>query len=133
MRRVIAVDFDGTCVTHAYPDLGEEIGAPPVLRKIVAAGFSLILYTMRAGEELKAAQDWFARNEIPLWASNENPEQASWTKSPKVYAQLYIDDAALGAPLIYPPLSSRPYIDWPAVERMLGLSSEQEILGRLGA
>lgn len=28
---IIAVDFDGTCVTHEFPKVGEEIGAAPVL------------------------------------------------------------------------------------------------------
>jgi hypothetical protein len=32
---VIAVDFDGTCVTHEYPRVGQDIGAVPVLKKLV--------------------------------------------------------------------------------------------------
>jgi hypothetical protein len=28
---VIAVDFDGTCVTHEYPKVGRDIGAESVL------------------------------------------------------------------------------------------------------
>jgi hypothetical protein len=27
MSRIIAVDFDGTCVTHEYPSIGKDIGA----------------------------------------------------------------------------------------------------------
>lgn len=42
----IAVDFDGTCVTHAYPQIGKEIGAAPVLRYL-AQKHMLILFTMR--------------------------------------------------------------------------------------
>lgn len=30
----IAIDFDGTCVTHEYPRVGNNIGAVPVLKKI---------------------------------------------------------------------------------------------------
>ena len=44
---VIAVDFDGTCVTHDYPAVGKEIGAVPVLKALVQAGHKLILFTMR--------------------------------------------------------------------------------------
>ena len=44
---VIAVDFDGTCVTHAFPKIGEDIGAVPVLKRLVKAGHKIILYTMR--------------------------------------------------------------------------------------
>jgi len=33
---------------------------------------------------------------------------------------LYIDDAALGCPLIYnPEISDRPFVDWAKVEEML--------------
>ena len=39
----IAVDFDGTCVTHAYPEIGNDIGAVPILKRIVERGHKLIL------------------------------------------------------------------------------------------
>lgn len=32
---VIAVDFDGTCVTHEFPKVGKDIGAVPVLKELV--------------------------------------------------------------------------------------------------
>jgi hypothetical protein len=60
-----------------------------------------------------------AQHGIPLMGVNENPSQKSWTSSPKAYAQLYIDDAALGTPLVYPESSSeRPYVDWAAIENI---------------
>ena len=59
------------------------------------------------------AKDWFAFNNIYLYGANENPTQKSWTDSPKVYAHLYIDDAAMGCFLSYDPnFHSRPYVDW---------------------
>ncbi len=109
---VIAVDFDGTCVKHAYPDVGpENPGAAEVLRELVAAGHHLILYTMRSGKTLVDAIAWCSANGIQLLDANTNPRQAEWTDSPKVYAHLYIDDAALGCPLVCPP-GERPYVDW---------------------
>jgi len=30
---IIAVDFDGTCVTHEYPFLGKDVGAVPTLKE----------------------------------------------------------------------------------------------------
>ncbi|WP_031430242.1 hypothetical protein [Methylomicrobium agile] len=117
---IIAVDFDGTCVTHEYPNIGRDIGAEPVLKKLVAAGHRLILWTMRSGVQLEEAVKWFADRNIPLFGVNENPTQKNWTQSPKAYAQLYIDDAAFGAPLIGPINSAeRPYIDWIAVDSVL--------------
>ena len=46
---VIAVDFDGTVVTHEYPHVGRDAGAVPVLRELTDNGCRLILYTMRSG------------------------------------------------------------------------------------
>lgn len=113
----IAVDFDGTCVTHDYPEVGKDIGAAPVLRRLVDAGHKIILNTMRSGKYLKDAVNWFKDNNIHLFGANINPTQRSWTDSPKVYGHLYIDDAALGCPLIMDPnVSDRPFVDWEAIE-----------------
>lgn len=80
---IIAVDFDGTVVTHAYPEIGEDAGAVPVLRELTGNGCRLILYTMRHGALLTEAVEWFRRHGIPLYAVNENPAQRRWTSSPK--------------------------------------------------
>lgn len=117
----IAVDFDGTCVTHDYPEVGKDIGAVPVLQKLTRDGHQLILYTMRSGSQLEDAVDWFNQNNIPLYGIQTNPTQKSWTDSPKAYANLYIDDAALGVPLIMDPtVSGRPFVDWSGVSKYFG-------------
>ena len=119
----IGIDFDGTCVTHEYPRVGKDIGAVPVLKKLTDSGHLLILNTMRSGKELDDAAQWFIDNDIPLYGVNENPSQKSWTLSPKVYAHLYIDDAALGCPLkMDNAVSDRPFVDWEAVEEYLMLN-----------
>jgi hypothetical protein len=119
-RMTICVDFDGTCVTHDYPLVGKDIGAIPILKRLVEEGNSLILWTMRSGKELNDAIKWFESNGIKLYGIQENPTQSSWTTSPKAYAQLYIDDAALGCPLIINnKLSSRPFVNWNEVEKIL--------------
>lgn len=41
---IIAIDFDGTCVTHDYPRIGKDIGAVPVLKKIVENGHRLLRF-----------------------------------------------------------------------------------------
>ena len=116
----IAVDFDGTCVTHDYPRVGKDIGAIPVLKRLVGGGHQLILWTMRSGKELNDAIKWFENNGIELYGIQENPNQKSWTASPKAYAQLYIDDAALGSPCkMDSSLSNRKFIDWKEVEIIL--------------
>lgn len=116
---VIAIDFDGTCVTHEYPYMGSDIGAVPVLKELTDAGYRLVLNTMRSGKTEKEAIKWFKDNDIPLFGVNCNPEQKSWTKSTKVFADLYIDDSALGVPLASSPTSTRPYVDWIRVREWL--------------
>lgn len=125
---VIGLDFDGTCVTHEYPKVGKDIGAIPVLKKIINNGHQIVLNTMRSGHELGDAIDWFNNNGIELYGVGFNPTQAKWTSSSKCYAELYIDDAALGAPLKINKISNddgdkipygRPFIDWDKVEEHL--------------
>jgi hydroxymethylpyrimidine pyrophosphatase-like HAD family hydrolase len=120
-RRIIAVDFDGTCVTHEYPEIGEDVPhAVEVLKRLNEAKVKIIVWTMRHGKHLdEDAVEWFKEKGIEVWAFNENPTQKHWTQSPKAYAQAYIDDAAIGCPLVYPEDGGRPYVDWFAVEKIL--------------
>ena len=116
----IAIDFDGTCVEHDYPAVGMDVaGAAETLRQLQAKGHRLILYTMRSGELLEAAVEWFRSHNIEFWAINENPEQRTWSASPKVYADYYIDDAALGTPIIYIDGAPRPVVDWTRLRELL--------------
>lgn len=115
----IAVDFDGTCVVHDYPRVGRFIGAEKVLNRIVRAGGLLILWTMRSEKELRDAIEWFEERKIPLYGIQRNPTQDSWTTSPKAYAKIFIDDAALGCPMKEGLRGERPFVDWDKVEQML--------------
>ncbi|MES2287423.1 MAG: hypothetical protein V4547_17145 [Bacteroidota bacterium] len=120
---IIAIDFDGTCVTHEYPKVGQDIGAIPVIKLLVENGHQLMLWTMRGNKPqdevntLQDAVDWFKDNDIPLWGINENPTQkeTGWSNSNKQYAQMYIDDAALGCPLVHFK-HERPYADWDKIK-----------------
>lgn len=135
---VIAVDFDGTCVKHRFPYVGEPIGAEYVLKELVENGHKLILYTMRSHplegsgdkdltsqnlvptkrDTLEDAITWFKDNGLPLYGVNENPSQHFWTQSPKAYANLYIDDAALGCPLKSDD-EGNVFVDWVEVAHRL--------------
>lgn len=124
----ILIDFDGTCVTHEFPRVGRDIGAVPILKKLVESGHRLILFTMRSnnqrGNFLDDAVDWFKKNDIPLYGIQENPEQKIWTTSPKAYGQLIIDDTCLGIPLTLLDergiqISDRPFINWLEVKYLL--------------
>lgn len=124
---IIAVDFDGTIVTHNYPHIGECVGAIPWLKKFQEAGAELVLWTMRCDSErhgpvLTDAVEFCDRHGVRFFGVNSNPSQGSWTRSPKAYANIYIDDAAFGCPLVYP-AGGRPHVDWeivgPAVLKMI--------------
>ncbi len=149
----ILLDFDGTCVAHEFPKVGRDIGAIPILKKLVTAGHRLILFTMRsdvdnpisnnpeihnvAGKYLTDAINWFKENDIPLYGIQTNPTQHTWTSSPKAYGQLIIDDTCLGIPMIYPE-KERPYVDWNGVNELLierglleGTYENGKILGKV--
>lgn len=117
----ICVDFDGTIVDHCFPEIGAEApGAIHWLTRLQDQGAKLILFTMRSdtsfgGPMLSDAVDFLERRGIKLFGINTNPNQLSWTESPKAYADIYVDDAAFGCPLIRPEGFRRPCVDWETV------------------
>ena len=133
----INLDFDGTCLAHDFPRIGKDIGSVPVLKRLVENGHNLILFTMRSdmdnkglsddpsmpainGKFLTDAINWFKDNDIPLYGIQTNPTQHTWTSSPKSYAELMLDDTAVGCPLIYDiTISERPFVDWVKMECIL--------------
>lgn len=109
--KTILLDFDGTCLTNEnYPSIGKEIGAIPVLQKIVKNGHKLILWTRRDGFALKNAVKWFEENNIEL--SQVNPRQKG---SPKIDYDLVIDDKSLNMPLKQND-GEKPYVNWVLVK-----------------
>lgn len=127
----ILIDFDGTCVTHHFPLVGENIGAAQVLKDLVKNGHNLILFTMRAENcYLDDALYWFKENKIKLYGINVNPMQHKFTNSPKAYGDLIIDDIALGIKTLSCNFN-RPCVDWKWVSEMLcekGLLTKEQIL-----
>lgn len=139
-RLTIVVDFDGTMVSHEYPATGEiNPGVTEVLQALAHEGHRIILLTMRDNVNkipkwpegcevvptvIEAATQWCEEHNIPIFAVNRNPT-CTFSKSPKVYADIYIDDAALGCPLVSHidwrgyTTHGRPMVDWYAVEGML--------------
>lgn len=121
----IVVDFDGTCVKNRFPFIGDDIGAAPVLKKWEEQGHHIILSTMRSGVFLSQAIKWFNDNGIKLYGIQKDPTQRFWTSSPKAFGHVYIDDSALGCPLIYED-GKPPYVDWVMVDKLF-----EEYVGRI--
>ena len=94
-------------------------GAAPVLKELTDNGCRLILYSMRHGKLLDRAVEWFRVRGIPLYAVNENPSQKRWTSSPKIHADLYIDDCNLGCPLRFVDGEKHPVADWAKIREQL--------------
>jgi len=100
-EKIIAVDFDGTLVTHKFPEIGDEVpGAFEWLKHFQAAGAKLILWTIRSSTYQEDAIRYCLLHGVEFWAVNANPWQETWSRSPKAYAHVYIDDAAFGCPLV---------------------------------
>ena len=97
---IIAVDFDGTIVTHEYPKIGKEIPfAIDTLKKLQQSPqYQLILWTVREGELLQEAVDYCRNRGLVFFAVNSNyPEEEAEHEEPrKLKADLFIDDRNLG-------------------------------------
>lgn len=97
----IAVDFDGTIVTHEYPAIGEELPfATETLRMLARDGHQLILWSVREGRLLQEAVDWCKERGVEFWAVNRDyPEEKVENNnhfSRKLKADLFIDDRNVG-------------------------------------
>lgn len=116
---IFGIDFDGTIVTHDFPEIGDPVpNALPVMKRLGYAGHHIILFTIRSGQTLDQAVGYLKNNDIDLYGVNVNPQQKSWSNSPKPYCHMYIDDAALGCPLVEG-VHERPFVNWLTVERVL--------------
>lgn len=115
----VSVDFDGTLVMHDFPFIGNEVpDAARILRALYSAGHTLILSTMRYGNELLAAEKWVKDRDIHISYVNRNPMFE--TGSRKIYSHLHIDDHNLGTPLIFDRMiHHKPFVDWIACEKLL--------------
>ena len=97
--KIIAVDFDGTIVEHAYPKIGREMMfAFATLKALKEKGHRLILWTYRHGHLLDDAVGYCRENGIEFYAVNENfpGETHEGYHSRKLNADIFIDDRNVG-------------------------------------
>ena len=98
---IIAVDFDGTIVTHEYPKIGKPIPfAIDTLIRLQEERHRIILWTAREGKLLEDAVEYCKKKGLELYAVNSNyPEEQVLTealKPRKLTVDLFIDDRNLG-------------------------------------
>jgi hypothetical protein len=94
-------------------------GAVEWITKFRQAGAILILWTVRSdgeryGDVLSQALKYCEENQLKFHFVNQSPEK--WSDSNKAFANVYIDDAGFGCPLVENPKpNGRPYVDWEIV------------------
>ena len=97
--KIIACDFDGTLCENRYPNIGApRMDVINALKKEIANGTKVILWTCRFGQELQNAVDWCKEQGLSFDAINDNlPETLTWMhqNSRKIFASEYWDDKAI--------------------------------------
>lgn len=117
---ILSVDFDGTIVEHAYPEIGDPLpGALETLRELAALGYRLVLNTCREDtrrrQYLTEAVRWLESHGVEFVSHNENRLEDDFRQEGcplrrKIYAHMYIDDANLGG-----------FPGWHVVRQVFGL------------
>lgn len=123
----IAIDFDGTIVTHEFPRIGRILpGAAETIAALHENGHKIFLWTMRGYHPdhkrcLEEAVTWLEERDVVLDNINRTTSTFS-TTSHKQHANLYIDDASIGCPLCaYPASDGEPVLcaDWLRISNIL--------------
>lgn len=109
----IAVDFDGTIVTHEYPYIGRELPfATETLKMLIREQHRLILWTVREGELLEEAVNWCRERGVEFYAVNKDFPEEDINKnesfSRKLKVDMWIDDRNIGG-----------LPDWGTIYRMI--------------
>ncbi len=105
----LAVDFDDTlCIRTEWGGALRGRANNPVInlvRELKSRGWKIVLWTCRSGKTLEDAVKWCEEFNVPIDFVNENPEAVQWFRdqfniaindwSPKIYADVYLDDSAI--------------------------------------
>jgi predicted mannosyl-3-phosphoglycerate phosphatase (HAD superfamily) len=108
-KLIIAIDFDGTLVEHAFPEIGKPINrAFEMVQKLKDYGHKVILWTCRNDTDealngrkvLSEAVAFCKKQGITFDAINQNINGLGFNPIPKIYADYYIDDRSFGTHVI---------------------------------
>lgn len=110
---ILAIDFDGTIVEHRFPDIGNPLPFAFVTLRHLQKSHTLVLWTCRTGKELQEAIDFCAQHGLIFDAVNQNPACMPFATSPKIYADVYIDDRNVFA----------GRMDWDLIQRYITAKS----------
>ena len=105
---VFAVDFDGTIVDHAFPEIGrEKPHAIGTLKALQEAGHKVIIYTCRRPPYVGPIIEWMLDRGFRPDAINKNLSHLPTNHPSKILAHVYIDDR-----------SFPPFTDWLDVQKV---------------
>ena len=109
----IAVDFDGTIVTHEYPAIGEERPfAVDTLKMLIRDHHKLVLWSVREGKLLDEAVEWCKARGLEFYAVNRDYPEETMQNNPhysrKLKVDMFIDDRNIGG-----------LPDWGTIYRMI--------------
>ncbi len=99
LKKIIAVDFDGTLCENSYPNIGKPKDKVIEFVKKLAESCIIVLWSCRRGVFLDDAVAWCREHGIRLDYINENSTHIIARFNGdcrKIYADLYIDDRAIG-------------------------------------
>lgn len=134
--KIIGVDFDNTCVLSKSLTSFKNIGAVPVLEYLQRQGHKIVPNSLRGnsctdwlGNKYKESligycHEWAMLNDFKF--DSTNLEKQDWTDANKVHCDLYIDDKALGTPLIE--IEGVQVVDWVRVVELLPLVNPEDKL-----
>lgn len=93
---IIAIDFDGTIVENAFPDVGTpKPNAIETIKRWKRRGHHIIIWTCRSTDETLAPMEKFLNdNNVPYDKINDNVT-TNFHPNPKIYADVYIDDRGI--------------------------------------
>ena len=119
---IIAIDFDGTIVKNAYPNIGEILPrAKEVINKLYNEGHIIIINSNRVSKTQGEAEDFLKIKGIKFHYFNTNypGEIIKWgIDSRKISADVYIDDKSIFT----------DEINWDEIEYLLKIKEEQYMI-----
>lgn len=115
-KMIIAIDFDGVLAANEFPEIGRDLGSRYWLGCLKALGAEMVLWTCRSGASFKEMEAWIEEHGFGemFAAVNAKAPNAPFDDDPrKIYATVYVDDRALGAPMKNDVRTEDPpYYDW---------------------
>jgi histidinol phosphatase-like enzyme len=113
-----AIDFDGTIVEHAWPNIGKlKPGAKTAVARLKDAGFHILIFTCRAnppdGGKFDDPDATKLKDMVRFLKEHDIPFDDVWTGAGKPFATAYVDDKAIR----YGPTAGG--LDWPEIAEFL--------------